>query len=214
VDELRFKAREMGLFFQDSKGRKSFDLNKWNAIQAWSALMRGDKIMKDKVSIIYTYINEIGFGFRSIESKRWYNIADNSEMDYDFLTVWGGLGAQKEHWTNVFNRNFSEKEKFYFEKLIESGIDVVKNSEMVVDTIHSIKGGEADHVVLYEKSNWVASIQNKIGLERSSEYRVWYVGSTRARKQIHILRSPSEYYFPLARMLSETKRMKHARAIN
>ena len=39
--------------------------------------------MKDKVSIIYTYINEIGFGFRSIESKRWYNIADNSEMDYD-----------------------------------------------------------------------------------------------------------------------------------
>ena len=214
VDELRFKAREMGLFFQDSKGRKSFDLNKWNAIQAWSALMRGDKIMKDKVSIIYTYINEIGFGFRSIESKRWYNIADNSEMDYDFLTVWGGLGAQKEHWTNVFNRNFSEKEKFYFEKLIESGIDVVKNSEMVVDTIHSIKGGEADHVVLYEKSNWVASIQNKIGLERSSEYRVWYVGSTRARKQIHILRSPSEYYFPLARMLSETKRMKHARAPN
>jgi len=85
---------------------------------------------------------------------------------------------------------------------------------MVVDTIHSIKGGEADHVVLYEKSNWVASIQNKIGLERSSEYRVWYVGSTRARKQIHILRSPSEYHFPLARMLSETKRMKHGRATN
>ena len=85
---------------------------------------------------------------------------------------------------------------------------------MVVDTIHSIKGGEADHVVLYEKSNWVASIQNKIGLERSSEHRVWYVGSTRARKQVHILRSPSEYYYPLARMLSETKRMKHVRTSN
>ena len=103
----------------------------------------------------------------------------------------------------------SEKEKFYFEKLIDSGIDIVKNSEMIIDTIHSIKGGEADNVVIYEKSNWVASVQNKVGLERSSEYRVWYVGVTRAKQNIHILRSNSEHYFPLSRMLNETRRTKH-----
>ena len=79
---------------------------------------------------------------------------------------------------------------------------------MVVDTIHSIKGGEADHVVLYEKTNWIASIQNKIGLEKNSEYRVWYVGATRAKQYLHILRSNSEYYFPLAKILNEVKRLK------
>ena len=79
---------------------------------------------------------------------------------------------------------------------------------MVVDTIHSIKGGEADHVVLYEKTNWIASIQNKIGLEKNSEYRVWYVGATRAKQYLHILRSNCEYYFPLAKILNEVKRLK------
>jgi len=32
------------------------------------------------------------------------------------------------------------------------------------------KGGEADHVVLYEKSCWPADLKSKIGLERSSEF--------------------------------------------
>ena len=209
VDELRMKAREMGLFFQDSKGRKSFDLNKWKAIQIWLRLMKGESIDREEVQIIYTYINEIGFGWRNIESKRWYNIHKSQELNYDFLNVWCGLGSLRKPWTEVFNRNFPEKEKFYFEKLIDSGIDIVKNSEMIIDTIHSIKGGEADNVVIYEKSNWIASIQNKVGLDRSSEYRVWYVGVTRAKQNIHILRSVSEYYFPLSRMLNEVRRVKH-----
>ena len=209
VEELRHAARNMGLFFQDSKGKKSFDLNKWNAIQIWSRLMKGESIQKDEAGILYTFINEISHGYRSTESNRWRNIDDRQTMDYTYLTVWCGLGAQKQHWTNAFNRNFPEKDKFYFEKLIDSGADIIKNSEMIVDTIHSIKGGEADHVVLYEKTNWVASIQNKVGFERSSEYRVWYVGATRARKHIHILRSHNEYSFPLSRMLNEVRRMKN-----
>jgi len=197
VDELRMQAREMGIFFQDSKGRKSFDLNKWRAIQTWNRLMNNESIDREEVQIIYTYINEIGFGWRNIESKRWYNIHSSQELNYDFLNVWCGLGSLRKPWTEVFNRNFPEKEKFYFEKLIDSGIDIVKNSEMIIDTIHSIKGGEADNVVIYEKSNWIASIQNKVGLDRSSEYRVWYVGVTRAKKELHIIVKSGQYGFEL-----------------
>ena len=51
--------------------------------------------------------------------------------------------------------------------------------------------------------------QNKVGFERSSEFRVWYVGVTRAKKNIHVLRSNYEYTFPLARILNEVRRMKY-----
>jgi DNA helicase II / ATP-dependent DNA helicase PcrA len=208
VEELRQEAKNMGLFFQDSKGRKSFDLNKWNAIKIWERLMNNQFIEKEEIQIIYTYINEISFGWRSIESKRWSTVEPDATLNYESLHANCGLEANRGHWTSIFNRNFPEKDKFYFESLIESGKDVINNSNMVVDTIHSIKGGEADHVVLYEKTNWIASIQNKIGLEKSSEYRVWYVGATRAKQYLHILRSNSEYYFPLAKILNEVKRLK------
>ena len=209
VEELRNAAKHIGLFFQDSKGRKSFDLNKWNAIQIWNRLMDGESISQEEVQIVYTYINEIKFGWRSLDSKRWANIHKDQLLDYDYLVKWCGLDAKKDYWIDTFNRNFAEKDKLYFEKLIDSGTDIVKNSEMIVDTIHSIKGGEADNVVIYEKTNWVAHIQNKIGFERSSEFRVWYVAITRAKKNIHILRSHYEYSFPLARILNEVRRMTH-----
>ena len=73
-------------------------------------------------------------------------------------------------------------------------------SRITIDTIHSVKGGEADHVCLFEKANWPAHFGHKVGIARSSEARVWYVGVTRAKQSLHILRSDHQYYFPLARL--------------
>ncbi len=76
-------------------------------------------------------------------------------------------------------------------------------SRLTIDTIHSIKGGEADHVCVYEKANWPAHFGHKVGLARSSEARVWYVGITRARETLHLLRTNHEYFFPLARLYNQ-----------
>ena len=67
-------------------------------------------------------------------------------------------------------------------KVIEKNIDLSLASNIIIDTIHSIKGGEAQHVCVYEKSNWPAHFENKVGLARSSESRVWYVAVTRAKE--------------------------------
>jgi hypothetical protein len=168
--------------------------------------MRGNKINKEQCQILYTYINEIAYGWRSLDSKKWMAINNNLLFDYNFLVTEAGLRVPKDDWTNIFNRNFSEQDKYYFNKLIETDVNPDLDSEIVIDTIHSIKGGEANDVVIYEKSNWPAHLENKIGKDRCSEYRVWYVGVTRAKQNLHILRSNHQYTFPLCRMLNEIKR--------
>ena len=42
---------------------------------------------------------------------------------------------------------------------------IISTELPLIDTIHSIKGGEANDVVIYEKSNWPAHLENKIGKE-------------------------------------------------
>jgi superfamily I DNA/RNA helicase len=203
VRELEGLARLYGVFFQNTKGKHSFDLNKWNAIQYWKRLKEGESVKKEEAEIIYTYINEIAYGWRSIESKRWKNLSDDKTYSLDFLRTFGGLLAEPRMWQQLFNRNFSESDKQYFEQIIEKNIDLSLASNIIIDTIHSIKGGEAQHVCVYEKANWPAHFENKVGLARSSESRVWYVAVTRAKESLHILRSYHEYFFPLARLYNQ-----------
>jgi len=71
-------------------------------------------------------------------------------------------------------------------QIIEKNIDLSLASNIIIDTIHSIKGGEAQHVCVYEKANWPAHFENKVGLARSSESRVWYVAVTRAKDKLYL----------------------------
>ena len=203
VRELEELARAHGLFFQNTKGKTSFDINKWKAVNTWNKLMNKGVVNKEEAGIVYSYVNEIAFGWRSIESKRWMNIEDSGHLNLEFLRTFAGLTATPGPWQQVFNRNFPEKDKLYFEKIIDNNIDLNLASRLTIDTIHSIIGGEADHVCVYEKANWPAHFGHKVGLARSSEARVWYVGITRARETLHLLRTNHEYFFPLARLYNQ-----------
>jgi hypothetical protein len=44
VDELKEYARQKGLYFQDMRGNKSFNINKWNAINYWLTLQKGETL--------------------------------------------------------------------------------------------------------------------------------------------------------------------------
>ena len=69
--------------------------------------------------------------------------------------------------------------------------------KIVVDTIHSCKGGQAVNVLLFSKCNWVASYQKKNPFEQSEERKVYYVGVTRAQKRLHLLSTDHKYNYPI-----------------
>lgn len=100
------------------------------------------------------------------------------------VTEWGP-------WYDVFNLELEEKN--YLRDLIKYKTDLTK-SNVTVSTIHGVKGGEADNVVL--KLDMTRSVYNSFtGTEESyeSELRCLYVALTRTKKNLHIIFSNSKF---------------------
>lgn len=87
-------------------------------------------------------------------------------------------------WHEAFHRMpFSDRE--WYVRLLKSGESLTKQPRINISTIHGIKGGEADNVLLLtDMSNKIIQTMNH---DPDAEHRVWYVGVTRAKKNLHII---------------------------
>jgi len=85
-----------------------------------------------------------------------------------------------------------EDEEMYYRDLIQNKTDL-SSTKITVNTIHGVKGGEADNVVL------LLDFTNRVNLNylkhKDSELRCLYVACTRAKKRLHIVFSKSQYGF-------------------
>jgi superfamily I DNA/RNA helicase len=206
VEELKEYARAKGLYFQDMKGNKSFNINKWNAISHWNKLTAGETITREEVGILYDFIEEIKKGWRKVDNKAWDKVHPNQPLDLEYLKKECGLETSHKDWWKVLNRKFTTRDLDYFENMIKRNIQFNENAKIIIDTIHSVKGGEADNVLLYEKSNWPSNFATKNNREKMAEARVWYTGITRSKKSLHILSTDHTYFFPLVSLASRFNR--------
>jgi DNA helicase II / ATP-dependent DNA helicase PcrA len=78
----------------------------------------------------------------------------------------------------------------YVRDLIKNKVDVSKVN-VNIGTIHSVKGGEADNVVML--LDITKSVRNNLDANPDSELRVAYVGATRAKKSLTIVNSTSKF---------------------
>lgn len=65
-----------------------------------------------------------------------------------------------------------------------------------IETIHGVKGGEAENVVLL--SDVSDRTMSSFRVSPDNEHRVFYVGATRALKTLHIVRPQSDRFYPLS----------------
>jgi len=203
VNELRLSAKEAGLYFADNRGNKSFDVKQWRAIKAWTAISKGKDISKQNAEIMMRYIREVkDHSYR--RTGFWIDLPDTQTYDFDGLCDWCGLNLNDEAatkpWWQILLRNFTPSQTEYFLRLLQrygqKSLD--DEPQIIIDTIHSVKGGEANNVVLYSKTNWPASYVNKKDAsDKSDEKRVYYTGATRARDTLHILSSNYRYNYPI-----------------
>ena len=203
VNELRLSAKEAGLYFADNRGNKSFDVKQWRAIKAWTAISKGREISKQDAEVMMRYIREIkDHSYRRLSF--WIDLPDTQKYDFDALCDWCGLNLNDEAatkpWWQILQRNFTPSQTEYFIRLLQrygqKSLD--DEPQIIIDTIHSVKGGEANNVVLYSKTNWPASyINKKEASDKSDEKRVYYTGATRARDTLHILSSNYRYNYPI-----------------
>lgn len=202
VNELKMSAKSKGLYFSDNQGNKSFDSRQWEAIKSWTSVSKDNSISKEQAENMYKYIRELKhFDFRT--SKFWNDIPVSQSFTFKDLLEWAGLDMlaedKKKPWWEILKRNFQHKQMLYFIELLKKyGQKSLNNKpKIIIDTIHSVKGGEANHVCIYSKANWPASFSHKNVAERSDERRVYYTGVTRAKDSLHILSTDFRYNYPI-----------------
>ena len=83
--------------------------------------------------------------------------------------------------------------------MLDNGEDLDAEPRIQVSTIHAAKGGEEDSVILcLDLARIVKKSVKKSDDKHDEEHRVWYVGSTRARNNLYMLKANNrnnEYRF-------------------
>lgn len=92
-------------------------------------------------------------------------------------------------WYNAIDAK--EDDIAYYRQLIANGTDVSGTPKINVSTIHGVKGGEADNVILM--LDVTRTVYNQLKKMSDSELRCLYVGCTRAKKALHIVYSQSKF---------------------
>jgi hypothetical protein len=113
--------------------------------------------------------------------------ADNNPSVFPYLRKDRKRG---DVWFNVFQFN-SVDECSYYRDIFKYKVDVLDN-KIHINTIHGVKGGEADNVVFLldvTKSIDKVFFSNNIDIE----LRCLYVAMTRAKKNLHIIYSNSKF---------------------
>ena len=76
--------------------------------------------------------------------------------------------------------------------MLENGEDLDQDARIFMSTIHAIKGGEQDNVILSHQGSTIQKAIKRSVEKRDEEHRVWYVGITRARNNLYKLKSKNK----------------------
>jgi len=141
-----------------------------------------------------------------LDKDQLYNREQLEEMfDFDFSIDW------KDHFANVSNPEWKKKFR-YIKDCIENKVDIfTKKPAIKMSTIHGMKGGEDDNVVLV--GNMEQPFYNKYTSNDSDEQdaiiRMFYVGSTRAKKTMYVyMCSDLQYRFNFDRVFKQYNERK------
>lgn len=160
------------------------------AIRYWEALRRGERVTAQCCIEVYDQVSSrvgVAHGFKSLLSK----IPENTPLSMVDLKQRFGLLTDKV-WHEALDRIPAQMRE-YFIAAIKGGEKLTQGARVKINTIHGVKGAEADCVVL------VTDIAQRTLLAYhecpDDEHRVFYVAVTRAREKLFIVqpRTPVHY---------------------
>jgi len=93
-------------------------------------------------------------------------------------------------WYEAFDQAPSRSIR-YIRRMRENGEKLNSSPRITLSTIHGVKGGEQDNVVLLTD----LSRNTQVNYEKNpdDENRLFYVGATRAKQHLHIVRPKDNY---------------------
>ena len=187
----RFSTRERILsFLSQTTGGNGTSYWTLDDLDRWLSLVKVKGILKKGAKERLTSVLEDRHGFLGGKESDFYSeifedFALQRAMDRDVKWFYDSLLAGK--------RSASEYPLAVFKK---QGIEALKTRpKIVLGTIHSVKGGEADAVILFPDLSVAA--MREYEQQPDSVVRTFYVGITRAKESLFICQPGSQMCVPL-----------------
>lgn len=179
-------CRQMGLFYESFSDQPG-ESPQLQAAIAWESLRAGRTITGSQVRLIRRFMTKKSSCAFFI-SKSW-KIADDETM-----TMPEDNRNKLVIWHEALDK-ISAEDREYFIACLRRGEKLKQKPRIRISTIHGAKGGECENVILYtdiSARTWYAMQQRP-----DDEYRVFYVGATRAINHLHIVMPQNRYCFPI-----------------
>jgi superfamily I DNA/RNA helicase len=187
--------RQEGLFYEKFN-RPSVTEKMIYAINSWKKISRNETIIGNSVRIMYDYIGTANKNLSSGIRKGFKKLSGIDEKEnYTYKNLeenFGLLTSKKYKWHEALTK-IPQSQRLYIMAAERRNQNMNTLPKIKLSTIHGAKGGESDHVViLTDLSHKAEEAYHK---NPDDERRVFYVGMTRAKKSLHIVRSQSEREF-------------------
>ena len=172
-----------GIYYQN-KFKKNYEQDLYDAVVDWENLRKGSLISTDKINRIVSYMSPENYQKEQLKYL-------NKEAHYGIDELYKNRGLNTiAVWYESFD-NAPEKKVRYIRRMRENGEELNKPPRITLSTIHGVKGGEQDNVVLLtDLSN---NTQRNYEKNPDDENRLFYVGATRTKDHLHIIRPKDNY---------------------
>ena len=168
--KIEDSLREKGLYFESNRG-KSITVSLYKAVKNYERWRKGEKLTEEETNDIKGYIGNV----------RW----DKKENWFDAFAL-----ADKDE----------QEQKEYLVRLFENKENLDGEARIWTSTIHAIKGGEQDNVILcIDLGNKIIKAMNQSSDKADEEHRVWYVAYTRAKNNLYLfkLKNKTRKVYPI-----------------
>jgi len=175
------------------------------AIRAWTRLQKGESISGVDCDTIYHHMDSTrikrNYGVFKGQHEGMYNL-DTLIKEYGLredikLSSTKTASVKDITWYDMLNGKGLRKRIPYLRSIMRSGNKLDAIPRIEVSTIHASKGGERDNVMLITDLSfgpYKSSTETQQG--KDDEARVFYVGATRAKKELHIIhRTEGQYEY-------------------
>jgi len=183
LDELENVLYSKGLYYRN-KFKKGYEKDLYEAVIDWEEWRKNKDLDHEKIKRIASYMSPDNYTKENLQ----YLSKDKS---YNMEEAYNNQGLKtKLVWYEAFD-SAPLKQIKYIRKMRANGEQLNKAPRILLSTIHGVKGGECSNVVLL--TDLSRNTQKNMDRFPDDENRLFYVGATRTKDHLHIIK-PKDIY--------------------
>ena len=172
-----------GLYYKN-KFKKDYEKDLREAIVDWERWREHGDLNYDQIKRVTSYMSPNHYEKTSLQYL-------NKDKPYNVTEIYNNHGLKtRAVWYEAFD-SAPQRNVTYIKKMIANGEQLNKDPRILLSTIHGVKGGESSNVVLL--TDLSRKTQKNMDRFSDDENRLFYVGATRTKDHLHIIR-PKDIY--------------------